>query len=65
MSDKACDGRGTNRTPARRPYEKPVVEFVELHGDQVLSGSCKTGVGTPTAASGTCEQSPCSVSGSS
>lgn len=65
MSDLARAGGSRVRTPARRPYEKPVVEFVQLHGDQVLSGSCKTYGGIATASSGTCEASPCSSVGSS
>lgn len=65
MSDKACEGESNRRKPTRRPYDKPVVEFVELHGDQVLCASCKTYGGAPSLAGATCDASVCSCAGSS
>jgi hypothetical protein len=53
--------------PPRRPYEKPSLEFIELHGDQVLFDTCKasnTGSGAVTGASG-CAARGCFASGTS
>jgi hypothetical protein len=34
--------QGGNRTAGERlPYEKPALEFVEIHADQVLVDTCK------------------------
>ena len=64
MPDRAMETASKLRKPERRSYEKPVVELVELHGDQVLSGGCKTD-GAPSSITGTCDASPCMSAGSS
>jgi hypothetical protein len=40
---KEPDRQETEADPARRPYEPPSVERVELRPDEAVLGSCKTG----------------------
>lgn len=42
MRNESRQAEGPAGPGSRRPYEKPTIEFIELHGDQVLSNSCKT-----------------------
>jgi hypothetical protein len=48
----------------RQPYERPDLEFIELHGDQVLSNSCKTAVSSGQG-EWPCGSTGCSSTGTS
>lgn len=37
------DGQEPEAVPARRPYEPPSVQRVELRPEEAVLGSCKTG----------------------
>ena len=67
MSNDRSSSEGSRTGDAKLPYAKPMLEFIELHSDQVLADTCKSNATTSGAATGAtgCASRGCYANGDS